>query len=251
MLLTENPRLTPYIRHLAWSPTGTDLAATSGATIKIWNPEKPNVKASQDLKGHVGVVERVAWRPTRESELASTGSDGTVKLWDVRIGAVGIGKSNVVQDIKVGDHGLFMTWSPNGNEIVVGRRDDVIVPIDVRMGMVPGGPPEALEPREGRKLQTAQTNQIAFSNSGKEVFATTGDGLVKVLDWPSMVSAASTGCVQTLTEGIEIASYFERAHIDSKLRGSFAKWQLPCDRRERFFDRPLGHLRLGVQAHTC
>ncbi|KAG8625826.1 hypothetical protein KVT40_006227 [Elsinoe batatas] len=183
---SANVRLVPYIRHIAWSPTGACLAATSGAAVRIWNPEKPQVKNSQELKGHVGVVERVAWRPTRESELASTGSDGTVKLWDVRIGAIGTGKSNVVQEVKVGDHGLFMTWSPDGNEIVVGRRDDVIVPIDVRMGLVPGGLPEALETREGKKLQSAQTNQIAFSNSGREVFATTGDGLVKVLDWPSM-----------------------------------------------------------------
>ncbi|PNS19907.1 hypothetical protein CAC42_7874 [Sphaceloma murrayae] len=183
VLLTENIRLTPYIRDLDWSPLGTALAATSGASIKVWSPEKPTIKP-QDLRGHVGVVERVAWRPTREAELASTGSDGTVKLWDVRIG--GAGKSNVVHDIKVGDHGLFMTWSPDGNEIVVGRRDDVVVPIDVRMATVPGGPPEALEPREGKKLQTAQTNQVAFSNSGREVFVTTGDGLIKVLDWPSM-----------------------------------------------------------------
>ena len=187
VLLSETARPTsiaPLVRHIAWSPLGSCLAQTSGATIRIWNPEKPNVKASQELRGHVGAVERLAWRPDREAELASTGVDGTVKLWDVRVGAMGPGKSNCVAEVKAGQHGLFLTWSPDGNEIVVGTRDDVIVAIDVRMA---GDLPDALEPREGRKLQTSQTNQLAFSNSGREVFATTGDGLVKVLDWPSMV----------------------------------------------------------------
>lgn len=174
--------IAPHIRHLAWAPLGTAIATTSGAHIRIWNPEKPNVKASQELRGHSGAVEKVGWNPIKESELASTGTDGTVRLWDVRIG--GGGKSSCVQDIKIGDQGLFMTWSPNGTEIVVGRRDDVIVPVDVRMGVM--GNIEAFETREGKKLQTSQTNQMSFSNSGREVFATTGDGTVKILDWPSM-----------------------------------------------------------------
>ncbi|KAF2156041.1 WD40 repeat-like protein [Myriangium duriaei CBS 260.36] len=189
VLFSETARpstLAPSIRHIAWSPLGSCLASTSGATIRIWNPEKPTVKASQELRGHVGAVERVAWRPGREAELASTGVDGTVRLWDVRVGAAGQGKSTCVAEVKAGQHGLFLTWSPDGTEVVVGTRDDVIVPIDVRMGAAVGSVPEALEAREGKKLQTAQTNQLAFSNSGREVFATTGDGLVKVLDWPSM-----------------------------------------------------------------
>ena len=196
----ENARpstIPPYIRHLAWSPLGTAIAATSGANIRIWNPEKPNVKTSQELKGHSGAVEKVGWNPVKEAELASTGTDGTVKLWDLRVGAGATagGKGSCVQDIKVGDQGLFMTWKPDGMEIVVGRRDDVIVPIDLRMGVM--GNLEALEAREGKKLQSAQTNQICFSNSGREVFATTGEGLVKVLDWPSMV-CTSASCLMTL-----------------------------------------------------
>lgn len=155
------------------------------------------MKASQELRGHTGSVEKLGWNPTKEAELASTGTDGTLRLWDVRIGgtAVGSGKSSCVQEVKVGDVGLFLTWKPDGTEIVVGRRDDVVVPVDIRMGA--NGVVESLDLREGRKLQSAQTNQVCFSNSGREVFATTGEGLVKVLDWPSMVSWRYSDLLQT------------------------------------------------------
>lgn len=124
----------------------------------------------------------------REGELASTGQDGTVRLWDVRVGpgAVGqAGKSSCVQDVKLGDAGLFLAWHPSGNQMVVGRRDDVITVVDVRKGVM--GNVEALDMQEKGKLGSGQTNQCSFSNSGRELFATTSEGTVKVLDWPTMV----------------------------------------------------------------
>jgi len=180
------------IRHIAWSPTGSAIATTSASHIRVWNPEKTSVKTSQELRGHVGSVERVAWNPTREAELASTGADGTVRVWDVRVGGGGTGKGQAVQEVKIGDGGLFITWHPSGREMLVGRRDEVLIPIDVRMGAVVNGSAgndtstQTLTPREGKKLASSQTNECCFSNSGREVFATTGEGAVKILDWPSM-----------------------------------------------------------------
>lgn len=192
--LSETSRpssIPPNIRHLSWSPTGLALSTATNSKIRVWNPDRPSVKSSQELTGHTGTVERVEWNPLREGELASTGTDGTLRLWDVRVGpgAVGAaGRSSCVQDVKLGDGGLFLGWHPSGQQIVVGRRDDVVVVADVRMGLM--GNVEALEPREGsRKVVSGQVqmNQFAFSNSGREMFATTGEGTVKVLDWPSMV----------------------------------------------------------------
>ncbi|KAI5194459.1 L-lactate dehydrogenase [Aureobasidium subglaciale] len=187
VLFSENARpstIPPHIRHLAWSSTGAALATTAGSKVRIWNPDRPNVKSSQELVGHVGSVEKIVWNPVREGEVATTGSDGTVKLWDVRVGPGAHNKAVPVKEIALGDGGLFLAWSPTGQHLVAGRRDDVIVPIDVRMGAMANT--EDLIMQEGRKLGSAQTNQMAFSNSGREVFATTGDGTVKVLDWPSM-----------------------------------------------------------------
>jgi THO complex subunit 3 len=57
-------------------------------------------------------------------------------------------------------------------------QDDVLLPIDRRQLQ-----------QLGSYKQPVQTNQIAFSNSGKELFLTTGDGQLKILDYPSMVCA--------------------------------------------------------------
>jgi DNA excision repair protein ERCC-8 len=40
--------------------------------------------ASHTLAGHAGAVLSVAWSPTKEHELATGGTDGTVRFWDVR-----------------------------------------------------------------------------------------------------------------------------------------------------------------------
>jgi len=55
-----------------------------------------------------------------------------------------------------------------------------------------------LVPVSRRQLQTVaqykqpvQTNQIVFSNGGDELILTTGDGQVKILDYPSMVMLIS------------------------------------------------------------
>lgn len=197
------------IRALSWSPTGSHLATAVGSKLRIWNPERPVVRASQEFLGHSGFVERVEWRPTREGEVGSLGLDGGVRVWDVRVGGgaavggfmtggqggQGIGGQQGGQqrggccmaDTKVGDGGLFLAWHPGGTQMVVGRRDDVIVVVDVRKGVL--GEVVELETTQRGKLGSGQTNQCAFSNSGRELFATTSEGTVKILDWPSLVSS--------------------------------------------------------------
>ena len=104
------------IRTLAFSPTGALLATGSAdRTLRIWNPEKPSAKYSTELRGHTGGIERVAWNPVKDAELASVSSDGTCRFWDVRSKAC----RAVVQ---LGGEGLTVTWSADGGTVVVGRK---------------------------------------------------------------------------------------------------------------------------------
>lgn len=104
------------LRTIDWNPLGTLIATgSSDRTLRVWNPEKPQVKNSTELRGHAGAVERVAWNPTREAELASCSADGTVRFWDVR-------SKTAVGKVEVGGDAFTLAWRPDGSELVVGRK---------------------------------------------------------------------------------------------------------------------------------
>ncbi|KAK3671192.1 hypothetical protein LTR78_008993 [Recurvomyces mirabilis] len=203
-LSTKPSPIPPNIRSLSWSPTGTLIATCTGADCRIWNSDRPNVKSSTQLKnahakggveyGTPGVagdtVERVAFCPTTEGVLASTGLDGMVRLWDVRApgAATGVsGKGTALADCKTGGDSAFLTWHPNGQDMLVGRRDDVVHSVDVRrMNGIDGTAQYELQCE--RKMDRGKhiLYAMAFSNSGREVFATTQEGSVRILDYPTM-----------------------------------------------------------------
>ena len=116
------------IRSLAWSPLGNHIATGDSHVLRVWNPERHEIRYSTELKlpvsatvgghsssrsrtaaasgfpGRVYGTERVAWNPAKEAELASLGSDGTVRFWDVRA------KTPMVGEVKVGDGGYSLAW---------------------------------------------------------------------------------------------------------------------------------------------
>jgi THO complex subunit 3 len=195
--------LIPNIRALSWSPNGSLLATCTSANIRIWNPERPNVKSSVEIRnghnssfagspgGSATAVEKVTFCPTTENLLASTGLDGGVRLWDIRSpGGPGVsGKGTALADYRVGDRGLFLTWHPNGTELLSGRSDDVVHVIDVRNMTGSSDGPNTWEMHATDRSPVKDKgafNAMAFSNSGQEVFATTAEGPVKILDYSNM-----------------------------------------------------------------
>ncbi|KAI9782068.1 MAG: hypothetical protein M1816_002009 [Peltula sp. TS41687] len=157
------------IRTLAWSATGQHIATGSAdRALRIWDPTKPTPKSSTSLTGHTGAIERVAWNPTRDNELASASSDGTVRFWDVRT-------RRSTAEIKLGGEGFTLAWHPGGRMLLAGRKDDVLVAIDSKTTKPT---PLTLLP------QSVQTNQTIFSHSGAEVILTTGAGTVKFMAYP-------------------------------------------------------------------
>jgi WD40 repeat protein len=104
------------LRTLAWSPLGNYVATGSAdRRLRVWNPERAQVRHSTELRGHAGAVERVAWHPAREAELASCSADGSVRVWDVR------SKGNV-GEVKTGKDCFTLCWSPDGQEMMVGTK---------------------------------------------------------------------------------------------------------------------------------
>lgn len=121
----DNPRAnvvssSHFIRTISWNASGTFIATGSAdKTLRIWNPEKTNVKNSTELRtpGATALtqLERVAFHPINENELASCSTDGMVRFWDVRSKAVS-------GEVKVGEQPFTLAWTPDGTEIVAGRK---------------------------------------------------------------------------------------------------------------------------------
>ncbi|PKY05215.1 WD repeat-containing protein [Aspergillus campestris IBT 28561] len=196
------------IRTIAWNPTG-QLVATGSAdrTLRIWNPERSQVKYSTELRGHTAGIEKVLFNPTKDSELASCSTDGTVRLWDVR-------SKTCVSRVDVGGEAFTLSWSADGSVMMVGRKDDILVPISVESPSTPTiladgasrapataqQPPPPKQPTNATTYkaleshpQPVQTNATTFSYhvsnpsspSDLHLFATTGEGTVKILSYPS------------------------------------------------------------------
>ncbi|EER39880.1 WD40 repeat-containing protein [Histoplasma capsulatum var. duboisii H88] len=178
------------IRTLAWNPTGSLIATGSvDRTLRIWNPERTHVKYSTELRGHSSGIEKVTFNPVKESELASCSSDGTVRFWDVR-------SKTCISRVDVGGEAFTMAWTADGSVILVGRKDDTLIPISVESPSTPAlqTPSGTTAPTNIFKAltphpQPVQTNATAFSHSlntsDLDLFLTTGDGTVKVVSYPS------------------------------------------------------------------
>ncbi|RDW94595.1 hypothetical protein BP5796_00358 [Coleophoma crateriformis] len=151
------------IRSIAWNPLGTLIATGSiDKILRVWNPERPNVRYSTQLVGHAAGIEKVAFNPVKDAELCSVSSDGVVKFWDVRTKAV-------INEIKGLGDAFTLAWAPDGESLIA---DNLFV----------------LSPSQSTPIathqQSIQTNQVAFCWSGKRVFLTTGEGRVKILSYP-------------------------------------------------------------------
>ena len=81
------------IRSIAWNNHGNRIACgLIDRLVRVWNPEKPEIRYTTELKGHSGAVEKIQWDPTHSDRLASASTDGTVRFWDYRSECWGYGR---------------------------------------------------------------------------------------------------------------------------------------------------------------
>ncbi|EGS23333.1 WD40 repeat-containing protein [Thermochaetoides thermophila DSM 1495] len=157
------------LRTLAWNPLGTLIATgASDKTLRVWNPEKPNVRFSTELKGHTSGIEKIAFNPVKDAELCSVSNDGVVKFWDVRTKAC-------VNEVKGLGNTHALAWAPDGSSLLVGNRaGELFQLLPTKSSVV------------SSHQQPVETNQMAFAWTGDKVFLPTNEGRVRILSYPGL-----------------------------------------------------------------
>ncbi|CAL3963878.1 unnamed protein product [Diplocarpon coronariae] len=154
------------IRSMSWNPTGTLIATGAERILRVWNPERQNVKNSTELKGHAATIEKVGFSPVKDAELCSVSGDGVAKFWDVKTKAL-------INEVKGLGDAFTLAWAPDGKTLIVGNKSDNLFVLS----------PTSPTPISSHQ-QTVQTNQLVFCHSGRKIFLTTGEGKVKILSYP-------------------------------------------------------------------
>lgn len=109
--------------------------------------------SAHSLAGHHGAVLSVAWSPHDEHILASGGSEGTVKLWDIRRSAGSLGVLDMDDSVGIGgedgrgknarsrNHGKAhvgacngVVWTEDGRHLVTAGHDERVRVWDVGVG---------------------------------------------------------------------------------------------------------------------
>lgn len=158
----------------------------------VGNPEKPNVRFSTELKGHLAGIEKIAFNPVKDAELCSVSNDGVVKFWDVRT-------KTCVNEVKGLGNAHTLAWAPDGTSLLVANRVGSIAETRVpshhssltstARGLQRGDVFQ-ISPTKPTIISTHQLpvdiNQMAFCWSGEKVFFPTTDGTIRILSYPGL-----------------------------------------------------------------
>ena len=108
---------------LDWSRCrpGRLASGDQGKEIYIWDVGAGGTVAidPQPFKGHQGSIEDLQWSPTEENVLASCSTDGTVRIWDMRVrNRAMLTQQAHDQDVNV------ISWNPKVSYLLASGSDD-------------------------------------------------------------------------------------------------------------------------------
>ncbi|ODM93044.1 THO complex subunit 3 [Orchesella cincta] len=185
----KNNRVKEYGGHshkihtLDWNADGRRLASGSfDKTVCIFQMDRDKLSKEVTFKGHTDSVDQLCWHAKHPDLLATASGDKTVRIWDARI-------QKTTEVFTTKGENINITWSPDGNFIAVGNKEDLITFIDIRAGKIRQEVPFKFE-----------VNEITFNPNSNLFLTTNGQGCVLVYTFPEMklvhqVQAHPANCI--------------------------------------------------------
>ncbi|CAO3599280.1 unnamed protein product [Absidia cylindrospora] len=161
-----------------WNPPTGIIIDTTTMMRKMFSHSK-----IKEYKGHKEQVHTVAWNCDGR-RLASGSVDKTARIWiphrgtDIRHstelkGHTDTGKCTAV--VQTGGENINVCWSPNGENIAVGDKNDTISIIDTRTFTI-----------SMTQKHNMEVNEIAWNKANNLFYVTTGQGTVKIYEYPNL-----------------------------------------------------------------
>jgi len=169
------------VHSLAWNCSGEKLASGSvDQSVRVWAIDPTGRSTGTELKGHQDSVDQLRWDPKQPEVLGTASGDKTVRIWDTRSG-------KCANAIETKGENINIRWSPDGQHIAVGDKDDNISIIETRKS----------KPLKNIKF-AFEVNEMAWDLSGKLFFLTTGGGTVEVFSYEQMLKPGPAESARTL-----------------------------------------------------
>lgn len=163
------PAHTSKVHSVDWNCDGRRLASGSfDKTVSLFGFQSDKLVKKHTFKGHSDSVDQLCWHPNNPDLLATASLDRTVRLWDART-------TKNIETVNTKGENINITWSPDGQSIAVGNKEDLVTFIDTR----------------NYKMRCEQqfkfeVNEISWNNDNDLFFLTSGKGDIHILSYPSL-----------------------------------------------------------------
>ncbi|KAI6076892.1 THO complex subunit 3 [Aix galericulata] len=145
--------------------------------IGVRGPVKEN-----NYRGHGDSVDQLCWHPSNPDLFVTASGDKTIRIWDVRT-------TKCIATVNTKGENINICWSPDGQTIAVGNKDDVVTFIDAKT--------HRSKAEEQFKFEV---NEISWNNDNNMFFLTNGNGCINILSYPELkpiqsINAHPSNCI--------------------------------------------------------
>ncbi|XP_046383965.1 THO complex subunit 3 [Ischnura elegans] len=160
---------TSKVHSVGWSCDGRRLASGSfDKSVSIFLLDRDRLNKEFTFRGHGGSVDQLCWHASNPELLSTASGDKTVRIWDVR-------SQKSAATINTKGENINITWSPDGNTIAVGNKEDLVTFIDTRT--------HKIKAEEQFKFEV---NEISWNKQSNLFFLTNGQGCIHILSYPDL-----------------------------------------------------------------